>query len=88
MAANGMTFSPEEIPPWPTLSFEDETEYRVVARDGAQRLQTNAQKQASAKYLVSDYNQERARAVNGNITPAAAEQAPKRVSQGTSSLNT
>lgn len=51
IAEDDLTFSPYEINAWPTRSFEGETGYRVVEREGTPLLQASAQKQASAKYL-------------------------------------
>lgn len=51
IAAGDLTFSPEDILAWPTRSFEGETEYRVIERDGMRLLQASARQQASAKYL-------------------------------------
>ena len=51
IAADDLNFSPDEINAWPTRSFEGETGYRVIEREGTQLLQASAQQQASAKYL-------------------------------------
>ncbi|MDW7747282.1 DUF3047 domain-containing protein [Halomonas sp.] len=51
IAANDLTFSPDDIHSWPTRSFEGETEYRVIERQGTRLLQASARQQASAKYL-------------------------------------
>ncbi len=51
IAADELTFSPDDIHNWPTRSFEGETEYRVVEREGTRVLQASARQQASAKYL-------------------------------------
>ncbi|MBB3189533.1 DUF3047 domain-containing protein [Halomonas cerina] len=51
IAADALHFSPEDIQAWPTRSFEGETEYRVVTREGSRVLQARARQQASAKYL-------------------------------------
>lgn len=50
-AADELTFLPDDILDWPTRSFEGETEYRVVEREGTRVLQASARQQASAKYL-------------------------------------
>lgn len=49
--ADELYFSPETINAWPTRSFEGETEYRLVERDGKRVLQARANGQASAKYI-------------------------------------
>ncbi|APE30192.1 hypothetical protein BOX17_04035 [Halomonas aestuarii] len=51
IAADDLHFSPEDIQAWPTRSFEGETEYRVVEKEGTRALQARARRQASAKYL-------------------------------------
>lgn len=50
-AAEALTFSPQDIQSWDTRSFDGETEYRVVEREGKPLLQASARQQASAKYL-------------------------------------
>lgn len=49
--AGEIRFSPQDIAHWPTRSFEGETDYRLVERDGRTVLQARARGQASAKYL-------------------------------------
>ncbi|MCL7940255.1 DUF3047 domain-containing protein [Halomonas sp. ATCH28] len=51
IAEDDLYFSPDAIHAWPTRSFEGETEYRVIEREGARVLQARARQQASAKYL-------------------------------------
>lgn len=51
IAADDLTFSPDDIHSWPTRNFEGETEYRVIERQGTRLLQASARQQASAKYL-------------------------------------
>ncbi|WFM72127.1 DUF3047 domain-containing protein [Halomonas sp. CKK8] len=51
IAADDLTFSPDDIHAWPTRNFEGETQYRVIERDGMRLLQASARQQASAKYL-------------------------------------
>lgn len=46
-----LRFSAEDIAAWPTRSFEGETDYRLVTRDGATVLQASPRGQASARYL-------------------------------------
>lgn len=46
-----LLFSAEDIARWPARSFEGETEYRLVRKDGAAVLQARARGQASARYL-------------------------------------
>lgn len=45
------TFSASEMHDWPTRSFADETEYRLVERDGRDVLEARSRGKASAKYL-------------------------------------
>lgn len=54
LAAAELSFSAETIMDWPTRSFEGETEYRLIERDGTQVLQARARQQASAKYLEKE----------------------------------
>ncbi|EWH02080.1 DUF3047 domain-containing protein [Halomonas sp. BC04] len=54
LAAAEISFPAETIMEWPTRSFEGETEYRLVDRDGTQVLQARARQQASAKYLEKE----------------------------------
>lgn len=56
IAADELNFSPDEINAWPTRSFEGETGYRVIERNGTPLLQASAQQQASAKYLEREIN--------------------------------
>lgn len=56
IAADDLTFSPNDIQSWPTRSFEGETGYRVIERNGTPLLQASAQQQASAKYLEREIN--------------------------------
>ncbi|WP_372612821.1 DUF3047 domain-containing protein [Halomonas sp.] len=51
LAAEELRFSAETMAGWPTRSFDGETAYQVVERDGTQVLQARAGEQASAKYL-------------------------------------
>ncbi|MCA1770765.1 MAG: DUF3047 domain-containing protein [Halomonas sp.] len=51
LSAADINFSPEEMMAWPTRSFEGETEYRLVEKNGIEMLQARARQQASAKYL-------------------------------------
>ncbi|MBB3329459.1 hypothetical protein BDK63_000299 [Halomonas campaniensis] len=57
--AADISFSPEAMMAWPTRSFEGETEYRVVEREGTRVLQARSKEQASAKYLEMEVNLER-----------------------------
>lgn len=45
------TFSAREMHDWPTRSFADETEYRLVERGGRDVLEARSKGKASAKYL-------------------------------------
>ncbi len=45
------TFSAREMHDWPTRSFADETEYRLVEREGRDVLEARSKGKASAKYL-------------------------------------
>lgn len=49
--SDDLHFSPYHMERWPTRSFEGETEYRVVDKDGQSVLQARANQQASALYL-------------------------------------
>jgi len=51
IAADDLMFTPNDIHAWPTRSFEGETQYRVIEREGRRLLQASARRQASAKYL-------------------------------------
>ena len=50
-SAMDVHFRAEDIAAWPTRSFEGETDYRLVTRDGATVLQARPRGQASARYL-------------------------------------
>jgi hypothetical protein len=50
------TFSAREMHDWPTRSFADETEYRLVERDGREVLEARSRGKASAKYLEREIN--------------------------------
>ncbi|WP_250148058.1 hypothetical protein [Halomonas jincaotanensis] len=43
------TFSAREMHDWPTRSFADETEYRLVEREGRDVLEARSKGKASAK---------------------------------------
>ncbi|MCA1773253.1 MAG: DUF3047 domain-containing protein [Halomonas sp.] len=43
--------TPNQIMTWPTRSFDGETHYQIVEKDGANVLQAQSQGQASARYL-------------------------------------
>lgn len=43
--------TPNQIMTWPTRSFDGETHYEIVEKDGAKVLQAQSQGQASARYL-------------------------------------
>ena len=49
-------FEAADIIDWPTRSFEGETEYRLVDKDGLEVLQARARQQASAKYLEGEFD--------------------------------
>lgn len=50
------TFSAREMHDWPTRSFADETEYRLVERGGRDVLEARSRGKAPPKYRVkSDY---------------------------------
>ncbi|PXY00539.1 DUF3047 domain-containing protein [Halomonas sp. LBP4] len=59
LAADELSFSAEAMMAWPTRSFEGETEYRLVERDGTRVLQARARQQASAKYLEKEVDLDR-----------------------------
>jgi len=48
--------TPNQIMTWPTRSFDGETLYAIVEKDGAQVLQAQSQGQASARYLEREIN--------------------------------
>ncbi|MDH2372862.1 DUF3047 domain-containing protein [Cobetia sp. 3AK] len=52
------TFTPAEILAWGEKTFEGQTAYRVVEREGRPALEARAQGQASARYLEEDISLE------------------------------
>ncbi|MGM0825907.1 MAG: DUF3047 domain-containing protein [Pseudomonadota bacterium] len=48
--------TPNQIMTWPTRSFDGETRYAIVEKDGAQVLEAQSQGQASARYLEREIN--------------------------------
>ena len=56
LSADDARFSPFHMENWPTRSFEGETDYRVIEKDGQAVLQARANGQASALYLERDIN--------------------------------
>lgn len=48
--------TPNQIMTWPTRSFDGETRYAIVEKDGAQVLEARSQGQASARYLEREIN--------------------------------
>ncbi|MCL7930625.1 DUF3047 domain-containing protein [Halomonas llamarensis] len=48
--------TPNQIMTWPTRSFDGETHYEIVAKDGANVLQAQSRGQASARYLEREIN--------------------------------
>lgn len=56
LSADDARFSPFHMENWPTRSFDGETDYQVVEKDGQSVLQARANGQASALYLERDIN--------------------------------
>ncbi|MDN2656883.1 DUF3047 domain-containing protein [Cobetia sp. 14N.309.X.WAT.E.A4] len=56
--AADQTFTPAEILAWGEKTFEGQTAYRVVEREGRPALEARAQGQASARYLEEDISLE------------------------------
>ena len=54
LGADDARFSPFHMENWPTRSFDGETQYQVVEKDGQSVLQARAKGQASALYLERD----------------------------------
>lgn len=50
-ATADILLTPNQIMTWPTRSFDGETHYEIVTKDGANVLQTQSRGQASARYL-------------------------------------
>lgn len=48
--------TPNQIMTWPTRSFDGESDYEIVTKDGANVLQAQSRGQASARYLERDIN--------------------------------
>lgn len=48
--------TPNQIMTWPTRSFDGETHYAIVEKDGTQVLEAQSQGQASARYLEREIN--------------------------------
>ncbi|MGM0858066.1 MAG: DUF3047 domain-containing protein [Pseudomonadota bacterium] len=48
--------TPNQIMTWPTRSFDGETRYAIVEKDGTQVLEAQSQGQASARYLEREIN--------------------------------
>ena len=56
LSADDVRFSPFQMENWSTRSFDGETDYRLVEKDGQSVLQARANGQASALYLERDIN--------------------------------
>lgn len=56
LSADDARFSPFHMENWPTRSFDGETDYQLVEKDGQSVLQARANGQASARYLEREIN--------------------------------
>ncbi|KPQ21356.1 MAG: protein of unknown function DUF3047, partial [Halomonas sp. HL-93] len=56
LAMADISLTPNQIMSWPTRSFDGETRYRIVEKDGTEVLEAQSQGQASARYLEREIN--------------------------------